>query len=107
MAVDPAQLMNSIEEELLAIGDLRTVEYIRSCLIEPVAELRDWDYGEEGQQYVCWIVFKRNAGEIAFCENGFGPKCPWGLLWSGSSIGQDSGWFATFAEAFFDSAVAT
>ena len=111
MTVDPAQLISSIEEELHAIGDQRIVDYIRLSLIEPVAEHRDWDYGEKGQQYVCWIVFRRNSCEIAFCGNGFGPKCPWGLLSSENSrpgtMGMDSGWFTTFMEAFFESAAAT
>jgi hypothetical protein len=83
------------------------VSFIRQCLIEPTAELRDWDYGEKGQQYLCWIVFERDSCEIAFCENGFGPRTPWGLLWpldhSHSSMGMDSGWYKTFMETFFDS----
>ena len=72
--------------------------------------LRDWDYGEKGQQYPCWMVLNDvgHSAEITYCEFGFGPKCPWGLVSSGAtpkdqSMGMDSGWFTSFLGAFFES----
>src|SRR6267154_2221046 len=51
-------------------------------LIEPYVLLRYWDYGEPGQQYPCWMVLRddHSGGEVAYCEYGFGPRCPWGLI---------------------------
>jgi hypothetical protein len=50
----------------------------------------------------------QSGGEIACCEYGFGPRCPWGLVSSADEehrrhMGMDSGWFTTFLDAFFDS----
>ena len=53
-----------------------------------------------------------NTG-IAYCESGFGPRAPWGLVWLGDSedkrmsMGMDSGWFSTFLDAYFESFAAT
>jgi len=46
-----------------------------------------------------------NTG-IAFCNQGFGPAYPWGLVFlSGEhmSIGMDSGWFISLEQAMRDS----
>jgi hypothetical protein len=64
-----------------------------------------------GQQYPCWIVLNdsgHSGAVIAYCEFGFGPKCPWGLVGSGdapadSQMGMGSGWFASFLNAYFES----
>jgi hypothetical protein len=66
----------------------------------------DWDYGEVGQQYFCWIVLEEALGEygIAYCNEGFGPKNPWGLvsLEENSSMGMDSQWYPTFIQAYIE-----
>ena len=69
MAVDTNILKALVEEELALITDARVTNHIRSLLIEPKPVLRDWDYGEEGEQYVCWIVLEHHASEtgIAYC----------------------------------------
>jgi hypothetical protein len=110
MSVDADTLKDLIDFELIDLFDRRIVHHIRAHLVEPALELRDWDYGEPGQRYPCWIVFRHassNTG-IAYCEQGFGPRCPWGLLWIGGegsprSIGQDSEWYTTFMETYFNS----
>jgi hypothetical protein len=87
--------------------------HVIKMLVEPRAVLRSWDYG--GQQYPCWIILDDPAcsfSAIGFCEYGFGPKCPWGLISSGEtpsdmSMGMDSGWFPTFLDAYFESCAAT
>src|ERR1043166_8620986 len=112
MSIDARSLKTLIETELSTVSDARVVAYIRQMLIEPHMVLRDWDYGEPGQQYPCWMVLKGTEGstgcEIAYCEFGFGPRSPWGLVSSGNdpqerAMGMDSGWFPTFLEAFFES----
>jgi hypothetical protein len=110
MPIDRNGIKELIERELSTVSDNRVVSHIRGMLIEPYMILRAWDYGENGQQYPCWMVLKdlTSSGEIAYCEFGFGPKCPWGLVSSGEalenrSMGMDSGWFTSFLDAFFDS----
>jgi hypothetical protein len=113
MTVTPTQIQGLVERELSALHDARVAAHIRGLLVEPNAISRAWDYGAPGQTYPCWAVLshtKSNTG-IAYCEFGFGPRTPWGLVMlSGSSqmsIGMDSAWFESFMEAYFDSMAAT
>jgi hypothetical protein len=107
MPVTARVLKSLIESELASVSDARVVQHIRRMLVEPYVVLRSWDCGEPGQQYPCWFMLRdeRSGGEIAYCEYGFGPRCPWGLVSSGQhhSMGMDSGWYTTFLEAFFES----
>jgi hypothetical protein len=115
MPIDAETLRTLIARELGHLSDERVKEHIRHLLVEPEAVMRDWDYGNPGEQYLCWTVLNdsdSNTG-IVYCESGFGPRNPWGLVWLGSedakhmSMGMDSGWFPTFLDAFFDSFAAT
>jgi hypothetical protein len=112
MGITPAQIHTLVETELSTINDPRVVAHVRSLLVTPTAISRDWDYGAPGQTYPCWSVLnhpKSNTG-IAYCESGFGPRTPWGLVvlsgTSHMSMGMDSGWFESFVEAYFDSMAA-
>jgi hypothetical protein len=111
--MDAGELRTVLGAEL---GKLRAVEdqtRLADHLVEP-SELRcAWDYGEPGQTYPCWLVAEVRARDvgIVFCEHGFGPKCPWGLIRlpkpddpAPPHMGDDSSWFDTLAEAF-DNAV--
>ena len=100
-----------LELELSALSDMRVVTHIRGLLVSPERQMRPWDYGRPGEEFACWLVLKHAASNtaIAYCEEGFGPAMPWGLLFlSGEhmSMGMDSGWFESFLEAYFDSQVA-
>lgn len=112
MAIDANTIAQLFENELKALSDNRVREFIRDLAINPTAVMRDWDYGTVGQQYPCWTVLEHhptNTG-IGYCEEGFGPRSPWGLVFlTGEhlSIGMDAGWFTTFLQAFFDSQAAT
>ena len=85
--------------------DAALVAAVRPLLVTPHMEERDWDYGPDGQTYPCWIVLEHHPSNtgIAYCAQGFGPGDPWGLLFLRGehlSMGMDSGWFATFEDAF-------
>jgi len=76
---------------------------LRSCLVTPHVEQREWDYGPDGQTYPCWIVLEHHPSNtgIAYCAEGFGD--PWGLLFLRGehlSMGMDSGWFSSLEHAF-------
>ena len=108
MKLNAANLKTQIDLELDRLSDERVLKHIRQHLIPPTVVMRDWDYGDIGQKYPCWTVLEHpstNTG-IAYCEEGFGPDHPWGLVFlSGAhmSTGMDSGWFRSFLGAYFDS----
>lgn len=113
MTITPAQIRMMVESELASVHDSRVVSHIRNLLVDPAPINRAWDYGVDGERYLCWSVLdhaKSNTG-IGYCEFGFGPRMPWGLVainqTEDTSLGMDSGWFHTFIDAFFDSAAAT
>lgn len=110
--IDAETLRLLVERDVEAISDVRVRDHVRTLLVEPSPVLRDWDYGEPGEQHLCWTVMEdrgRSDTAIAYCEQGFGPDRPWGLVWSGDdgagkgSIGMDSGWFSSLEEAVYDS----
>lgn len=112
MDINATMLRTLIERELRGVSDSRVIQYIRDGLIDPRVILGQWDYGEPGQKYPCWVVFDdaRSEGAISYCEFGFGPRCPWGLFGPEDqhlSMGMDSGWFTRFMDAFFESVAAT
>jgi hypothetical protein len=111
MTMDAETLKNFVDAELQHVSDERVATHIRGLLADPYIELRNWDYGAPGEQFPCWVVLahrKSNTG-IAYCEHGFGPSSPWGLITLNAddpmdmSIGMDSGWFPTFLDAYFES----
>ena len=97
-----------VRAELTKISDQEVLEALTPLLVLPYRVDRKWDYGPDGQTHPCWTVLEHresNTG-IAYCENGFGPKVPWGLVFlSGDymSIGMDCNWFPSLEDAFRDS----
>lgn len=107
MTITPKYLKEIIKSEVSVLTDQRLITQINASLINPVGVMLNWDYGEIGQQFLCWSVFehKRSKTGIAFCKDGFGPENPWGLIGSSDdaqSMGQDCGWFNSFLAAYLD-----
>ena len=115
MSIDAIKLKELVASELGKTRDDRVLDQIRKHSIEPEAQFRDWDYGDPGEKFICWDVLRDNSSKtgIAYCESGFGPRCPWGLVGIGKgtgpslSIGMDSSWFPSLLDAFFDSSLAS
>jgi len=108
MALTTSQVLALVETELARIPSSQTAALIRSLLVPPRCEDRPWDYGAPGATYPCWIVAEHTPSGTAFayCEQGFGPSCPWGLLSvSGEhlSMGMDCGWYESLAEVVRES----
>ena len=106
--------MQLSEFESLLAAQIEHIEQpeLRHCveehLVPPRLEERAWDYGQEGQTFPCWICLedRQSNTAIAFCEQGFGPTYPWGLLFidgEHTSMGMDSGWFVNLEEAVRES----
>jgi hypothetical protein len=93
---------------MAAISDPAVRDLVHRLRVEPYPVERDWDYGKPDERYVCWTVLEHrpsNTG-VAYCDAGFGPASPWGLVFlSGPhmNIGMDSAWFATLEGAVRDS----
>ena len=108
MEIKASTLTDLIENELKGISNEQVVRHVRGLLVQPKPIPMNWDYGEAGQQYVCWIVLEEADAKvgIAYCDEGFGPKSPWGLVFlkENSSMGMDSAWLSTFMEAYIESA---
>jgi hypothetical protein len=105
---DQSAVREYVESELSRIGDERLLARIRELMVEPYPVVRGWDYGKPGESYVCWTVLEHresNTG-IAFCDHGFGPSDPWGLVFlSGPhmSIGMDCSWYRSIEDAIRES----
>jgi hypothetical protein len=109
VSITAESLIARIEEELAALNDCRVITHIRGLMVAPEPQMRAWDYGKADEAYPCWLVLAQkcqNTG-IAYCESGFGPRTPWGLLFlegtEHMSMGMDCGWFARFLDAYFES----
>ncbi|HLW76633.1 MAG TPA: hypothetical protein VKS01_06595, partial [Bryobacteraceae bacterium] len=62
---------------------------------------------ERNERFRCWTVLEQaesNTG-IAFCDKGFGPAYPWGLVFLSRRMntGMDCSWYASLEQAFRES----
>jgi hypothetical protein len=110
----PADVSELIRDDMRALSDARVVVYLSSLLVTPPRQLLlGWDYGPTGEAFEGFLVLYHPSSDtaIAYCQQGFGPAAPWGLIrikqGSPPSMGMDSGWFPRFLDAFFDSLAST
>jgi hypothetical protein len=107
MALTASKVTELDEAQLARVADPQAAVLIRSLLVPPRCEHRPWDYGPD-TEYPCRIVLEHapSGTGVAYCEHGFGPGCPWGLLWIPGeylSIGMDSGWYDSLEDAVRES----
>ncbi|MDJ0841608.1 MAG: hypothetical protein QNK37_34185 [Acidobacteriota bacterium] len=108
MNLSQSEVQSLLDNELKSISDASLIHQIRPLLITPHRVEREWDYGEERRTYPCWTVMAHhmtNSG-IAYCNQGFGPSHPWGLVFlSGDMMGMGlkAAWFDSFEIAFKES----
>jgi hypothetical protein len=108
-----AAVAAALDEDLARLRDPRVLASIQAFRLATPTPIRlAWDYGEPDQKFDGWLVFD-DPGQgtgIAYCDQGFGPKSPWGLISTREacpSMGMDSGWFSRFMDAYLDSFSAT
>ena len=97
-----------LRAQLDEISDGSIRDQINRLLVAPRLEHRIWDYGSEGQTFPCWLVLEHRGSNtgIFYCDEGFGPRCPWGLMFlTGEhlSMGPDASWYPGFRAAFVES----
>lgn len=84
------EISSLVRQQLDRITDSVLVNRIHKLLVTPYPVERDWDYGHVGERFTCWTVQEHppsNTG-VAYCEQGFGPADPWGLVFlSGEHMG--------------------
>ena len=106
--MDRGGVTELVERELAAISDPPVRDLVHRLRVEPSPVDRDWDYGAPDERFECWTILEHgpsNTG-VAYCDAGFGPTFPWGLVFlSGRhmNIGMDSAWFATLEAAVRES----
>src|SRR5438105_2570661 len=105
MAIDAATVRRLFDAEIARISDPVITALVERWGVSPRCEMRPWSYGNV--DYPCWLVLEDKASNVGvgYCEYGFGPKCPWGLLWlTGTHLymGDDSQWFPTLEQAVRD-----
>jgi hypothetical protein len=113
MMTNAAQVAAALDDDLRNLRDPRVRASIQACRVPTPTPIRlGWDYGKPGDTFDGWLVFEDPSERtgIVYCDAGFGPKTPWGLIITGEScpsMGMDSGWFRRFVQAYFDSFSAT
>lgn len=104
-----AEIAAAIDKDLANLRDPRVRASIQELRLATPAPIRlAWDYGKPGETFDGWLVFDdpHHRKGIAYCDHGFGPKNPWGLINTGEtcpSMGMDFGWFGRFMDAYMDS----
>lgn len=93
-----------LREAIDAISDEEVVAAISKYLVAPRVVMRNWDYADN-TQFPCSIVAVDSESQIAiaYCEFGFGPSCPWGILNEPSEyneMGMDCSWYSRLEDAF-------
>lgn len=103
-------ISDMINAEMSQLLDQGITEKIRTMLVFPEEIQCAWQYKEwqhdTNNLFPCWkvLVTEDNAC-IVYCEYGFGPRYPWGLISiesSPPSMGDDSSWHASFVDAVAD-----
>jgi hypothetical protein len=97
-------VLDLVDREMLRIGDEKLTKRIRQLLVTPYPVVREWDYNPPDSRFTCWTVLEHTPSNtaVAYCAEGFGPSCPWGVVaFSGPvmNIGMDDHWFTTLEAA--------
>lgn len=100
----------ALKGELARVQDSRVLMHVESMLLpNPRSSRFAWSYGEPGETFEGWMFLEHpgSASGIAYCEHGFGQRCPWVLVSTDEEVpdlGMDCGWFPRFMDAYFETA---
>lgn len=96
-----------VRAELDKITNVELRTELAQYIIEPVREMRNWDYSTSGEQFPVWIVarFPGHDVELAYSDFGHGTRGDrWGrVLLSDTRFGMDDSWFLRLEDAFINS----
>lgn len=104
--IEKSQLKKLIRSELSSVADPAQRDRLTALMWDdPRPMICAWDYGLPDETYSCWCVAGSPGSDrvgVVYCESGFGPKNPWGLIFLHDAVprmGMDSAWFPTLPEA--------
>lgn len=105
-----ARVASLIERQIASLAQRELAELIRALCVPLRWERRFWNYGEPEQVFFCCVFAEHQASGVSFvyCENGFGPDYPWGMLSAAAddrSMGLDGQWYASIEDVFRGSGV--
>jgi len=105
MNIDANGVADLVQSELGRVSEAKVLRLLAKYGVALRMESRPWGYADK--VFPCWIVFEHRASNtgVAYCEEGFGPKKPWGLLWLNGDypyMGDDTQWFARLGDAVRD-----
>jgi len=97
-----------MSSEISKVNQTEMLELIKSIKGQVRSETRIWNYGIENQEFTCWVAFEHLATKtsIVYCNKGFGPNYPWGLLSTNTpnnDMGIDSQWYISLEDAIRNS----
>jgi hypothetical protein len=104
MPVSADTVRELVKSELAGITQVELADTIRPLLVDPRCELRPWNYSEPEGAFPCWVVLEHTGSGtcVVYCEEGFGPSYPWGLLFLSEphmDMGMDAQWFLSLEDA--------
>jgi len=106
----PTDVAALVRDDMRALHDARVVAHVTALLVTPPRQLLlGWAYGAAGEAFDGFLVLDhaRSGTGIAYCQQGFGPAAPWGLIAtnreSPPSMGRSDEWCPRFLEAYFES----
>lgn len=95
-----------VREQLEGIKKDSVRSEIEKLLVPPSRHMRNWDYGQKGQQFPCWTVARDSERGIDYLYSylGFGPEHPWGHASTDDPwFGMDSKWHGSLGDVHLDS----
>jgi hypothetical protein len=96
-----------VRAQLDQIANIELRSELTQYIIEPLREMRKWDYSPGGEQFPVWIVakFPGHDVELAYSDFGHGTRGDrWGIvLQSDDRFGRDDSWFLRLEDAFISS----
>ncbi len=98
-----ATIQQLVDTQLASITEPGRRDALSALLVVPECQSRSWDYGAEDERYSCWLVARISEFEIGivYCERGFGPGNPWGIVsLRDDAMGPDGAWHESLDQAF-------
>ncbi|MFO0876271.1 MAG: hypothetical protein U0840_02770 [Gemmataceae bacterium] len=98
-----------VRDDMRALSDARVAAHVFSLLADPPRPVRlGWTFGAVGETLDGFLVLDhpRSGTGIVYCEQGFGPANPWGLVFTDRgplSTGTSDGWYPRLLDAYFES----
>lgn len=102
-----------VRYDIRTLSDARVATHLASLLVASPRPLHlGWVYGAVGEAFDGFLVLdhSRSGTGIVYCQQGFGPENPWGLVFTDRgplSTGTSDGWYPRLLDAYFESKAST